>query len=170
MFQKIQKAVGRIQDVFLALIGIALALIMVIVFVQTFTRFVIFYSLPWSEELSRYLFVFIIMIGLNVAIRDDMLIRIDLIDYFIKGKAAVVLNLLRTIVGLGVSAIVGVNASSLFKIGMIQKSPAMQIPMIIMYSVIFAGYLLAAVAMIIKLIEAIQQFSAPKNGEGGAEV
>ncbi len=170
MFQKIQKAVGRIQDVFLALIGIALALIMVIVFVQTFTRFVIFHSLPWSEELSRYLFIFIIMIGLNVAIRDDMLIRIDLIDYFIKGKAAVVLNLLRTIAGLVVSFIIGTNASSLFKIGMIQKSPAMQIPMIIMYSVIFVGYLLAAAAMIFKLIEAVRQLIAPNDQEGGAKV
>lgn len=164
MFRKIQKGFERIQGIFLALIGIALAAIMVIVFIQTFTRFVIFHSLPWSEELSRYLFVFIIMIGLNVAIRDDMLIRIDLIDYAIKGKAAMILKILRLLVGLVVSAVISHNATSLFTVGMIQKSPAMQIPMITMYAVICVGYLLAAVSMLFKLVEAFQELAKPTDG------
>lgn len=44
-FEKLQKLVNGIT-------GLMLIAIMVIIFVQTFTRYVIFYSIPWSEEAS----------------------------------------------------------------------------------------------------------------------
>ncbi|MDR1885157.1 MAG: TRAP transporter small permease [Synergistaceae bacterium] len=164
MFRMIQRVFERAQEFFLTLVGVALALIMCIVFLQTFTRFVIFHSLPWSEELSRYLFVFILMIGLNVAIRDDMLIRIDLVDYVIKGVWQRIFAVVRNLVGLAVGLVISVNATGLFRIGMIQKSPAMRIPMIIMYSLICAGFAIASISMFFKLAESARALVQRDSG------
>ena len=60
VFKKLQKANS-------ILIGAALLAMVAVVFLQTFCRFVIFRSLTWSEELSRYLFVAIIALGINLA-------------------------------------------------------------------------------------------------------
>ena len=59
----------------LGLITTALIVMMVVIVVQVFTRYVIFYSLPWSEELSRYLFVFIVVCGINVAVSREKLME-----------------------------------------------------------------------------------------------
>lgn len=79
IFEKVQRIVNGI-------IGLMLIAIMVIIFVQTFTRYVIFYSIPWSEEASRYLFVGMILLGINMGISQNLMVRIDLIDNFLIEK------------------------------------------------------------------------------------
>lgn len=79
IFEKVQRIVNGI-------IGLMLIAIMVIIFVQTFTRYVIFYSIPWSEEASRYLFVGMILLGINMGISQNLMVRIDLIDNFLRQK------------------------------------------------------------------------------------
>lgn len=167
MYQKIKGVFERIQGFILALIGIALALIMCIVLVQTIARFT-GKSLPWSEELSRYIFVFLMMFGLNIAIKEDMLIRIDLLDHLIKGKATDVFNVIRTVIGLVVCIIIAYSSTALFKVGMIQKSPAILIPMIYIYSFVFGGFIVSAIAMVFKVIDSFIQLAAPKTEDGGA--
>ncbi|RGY97838.1 TRAP transporter small permease [Clostridium sp. AM58-1XD] len=153
MYNKIKGVFGKVQNLLLVLIGIALAVMMSVIMLQTLTRYVIFYSLPWSEELSRYLFVFVIMIGLTVAIKDDMLISIDLIDRFLPKKADKVLDAFRKLLALAVSIIIVICCSRMFTIGRIQKSPAMGIPMITMYGTIFVSYILATVSLVFKIID-----------------
>ena len=171
MFRTIERVFKRIQGVFLALTGAALGMIMCIVFIQTFTRFVIFHSLPWSEEMSRYLFVFILMIGINVAIRDDMLIRIDLIDYAASDVWRKIFAVVRSLIGLTAAVIIAVNSTWLFRVGRIQKSPAMQIPMIVMYCLIFVGFVLASAAMFFKLTDSVLDFrKKDKSGVSEREV
>lgn len=157
MYKKIEKAFNKVQDILLVLIGIALAIMMSVIMLQTLTRYVIFYSLPWSEELSRYLFVFVIMIGLTVAIREDMLISIDLIDRALSPKADKCLDAVRKTLALLVSVVIVVFCSRMFTIGKIQKSPAMGIPMIIMYGTIFVSYILSAISLGFKIIDNIRE-------------
>lgn len=166
MYNKIKGAFGKVQNMLLVLIGIALAVMMSVIMLQTLTRYVIFYSLPWSEELSRYLFVFVIMIGLTVAIKDDMLISIDLIDRFLPHKADKVLDGVRKMLALFVSIIIVICCSRMFTIGRIQKSPAMGIPMITMYGTIFVSYILAAVSLVFKIIDDFREaFGIAEEGE-----
>lgn len=153
MYEKIKGAFEKVQKMLLALIGIALAAMMIVIIAQTVTRYVIFYSIPWSEELSRYLFVFMIMIGLTVAIKEDMLISIDLIDRVLSPKADKYLDIVRKTFALGVSVIIAIVCTRMFTIGMIQKSPAMAMPMIVMYGTIFAAYILAAISLVFKIID-----------------
>ena len=51
------------------ILGIIISLMLIVVIcMQTFCRTVIFRSIPWSEELSRYFFVWITVLGSSLAI------------------------------------------------------------------------------------------------------
>lgn len=90
--EKITAAFKKLQKANSVLIGAALLAMIAVVFLQTFCRFVIFRSLTWSEELSRYLFVAIIALGINLATTKHMFVRIEIIDGYLKGKALLVLD------------------------------------------------------------------------------
>lgn len=153
IIKRLRRGFEKLQAILLAGIGIALGLIMVVVLLQTFTRVAIFYSLPWSEELSRYLFVFIIMVGLNIAIKENILIRIDLIDYIAKGMPKKILEIIRLLIALFLCLLISISSTDLFQVGMIQKSPAMRIPMVIMYSIVFIGFLIAFMTIVFQIID-----------------
>ncbi|SPT68460.1 Neu5Ac permease [Anaerobiospirillum thomasii] len=162
MFSKIEYLFSKIQTLLLWTISVALLAMMCIIFAQVFTRYVIFYSLPWSEELSRYLFVFIIIIGINIAVSKDKLIKIDAIQTVVKsirGRAAVAF--LHAVIGMVASILIASYATDLFPVGHVQKSPAMRIPMIIMYSIVFSGYVLSTIALFFKACEQIRIMTDP---------
>lgn len=85
--QKIRKGFEKFQQFNTLLVSVVLLLMVGVVFLQTFCRFVIFQSLSWSEELSRYLFVVIIVLGMNLAISKHLFVRIEIIDNYLKGKS-----------------------------------------------------------------------------------
>ena len=149
----ILKAFEKIQELIKILIGFVLILIICIILLQTFTRYVIFYSLPWSEELSRYLFTFLIMIGFNIGISENMTVRIDLIDGFLKGKVKTVIEFFRQIIALVVSCFFVYSTFDMIKIGAFQKSPAMRIPMQFIYIMMAIGFALAVISIITVLIK-----------------
>jgi len=151
----------RLQEVLRTIIAIALSVIMIVIFAQTFTRYVIFYSLPWSEELSRYLFVVMILLGIGVGISENLMVRIDIIDNFLSKKARCVFDIGRELMALVIASVFLYSTIDMIKIGSFQKSPAMQIPMNLMYTVLFVGFLFAVVSVLIRIIAIIKN----TNGE-----
>ena len=77
VFKISQKILGYIIS--LMLIGMV-----VVICMQTFFRYVMFRSIPWSEELSRYFFVWITVLGSSLAISQRIQVRIDVIDQKLK--------------------------------------------------------------------------------------
>lgn len=146
LFEKIQQFVNII-------IGLMLIGIMVIVFVQTFTRYVIFYSIPWSEEASRYLFVGMILLGINIGVSQDLMVRIDLIDNFLSEKAKKILEIGRQIIALIISVVFFYSTFDMIRIGGYQMSPALRIPMNVMYGILCIGFLLASISVAFKLYD-----------------
>lgn len=139
------------QAVVRNIIGVALSIIMVVILAQTFTRYVIFHSLPWSEELSRYLFVFLVLVGANVGVTDNMMVSIDIIDNFMSAGMKKAFTYIRLIIGVVVNAFFFYSTFDMIAIGKFQVSPAMQIPMSYMYMVLAAGFFLEIIAVLAKI-------------------
>jgi len=140
---------SKIKAASAAISSVSLILMVAVVFCQTFTRFVIFYSLPWSEEASRYLFVFMIMSGFNVAITNKEMIRIGVIDEYLSPLLKKGLDYVRFFISLLVILVLTYSALNLIPLGFYQLSPAMQIPMSIMYIAIFIGFVLSLISVLI---------------------
>ena len=144
--QKIRKGFEKFQQFNTLLVSVVLLLMVGVVFLQTFCRFVIFQSLSWSEELSRYLFVVIIVLGMNLANSKYLFVRIEIIDNYLKGKAKMVMNVVRQLIMMFTNMIFVYSAYKLIIVGGYQTSPAMGMPMSILYALIFVGYILNVVA------------------------
>ena len=151
--QGVKKVFSKVQKVNTFVIWLALLAIILVVFLQTFCRFVIFRSLPWSEELSRYLFVAVIVLGVNLAITKHMFVRIEIIDNYLKGTAAAVMNLARRFVMIFVNIVFVYSSYELIIIGGYQTSPAMRLPMSFLYGIIFIGFILNVIASLIDLYD-----------------
>ncbi|MDY6322121.1 MAG: TRAP transporter small permease [Succinivibrio sp.] len=138
------------------LIGVCMMVMMTVIFVQTATRYLVFYSIPWSEELSRYLYVALTLIGLNLAITSKQLVRIDIIDAHLGPSAEKWLNAFRNGAALVITAVFFYSSFGMISGSAYQTSPAMGISMQIMYSVLGAGFLLSAVAQLFEFIDALK--------------
>ena len=102
--EQLRKFFNTVQNISKIIIGLCMISMMVIIFIQTSTRYLIFYSIHWSEEVSRYLYVALTLLGLNLAITSKQLVRIDIIDIsqFQRSPAlGISMQIMYLIVGLG---------------------------------------------------------------------
>lgn len=146
---------NRIQVAVRTLIGLCMIVMMTVIFVQTATRYLVFYSIPWSEELSRYLYVTLTLMGMNLAISSKQLVRIDIIDNYLGENADKWLNAFRCLLALLITAVFFVSSFGMIAGSATQTSPAMGISMQIMYSVLGVGFLLSAIAALFELYDAL---------------
>ncbi|WP_412777233.1 TRAP transporter small permease [Thalassospira lucentensis] len=59
-----------------------LASVAVVLFVQVVLRFGFNFSLPWPEEASRFLMIWVVMLGGSLLVRDEQLVCVDFFDAF----------------------------------------------------------------------------------------
>ncbi|WP_404322773.1 TRAP transporter small permease [Cytobacillus firmus] len=124
-------------NAFIKWILILLFFIMVIVvFLQVLFRFVLDQPLAWTEELSRYLLVWITFLGAGYAVSVKAHPSIELL--FEKANQAVrrVLLALSTVLVVFFFYQIIVNSFIFIERSMMQTSPALQVPMGMVYLVI----------------------------------
>lgn len=63
-----------------------LALMILIISVQVFQRYVLQNSLDWSEELARYLFIWSVYIGCSFATQEDRHLEVTILRHIRRGK------------------------------------------------------------------------------------
>ena len=151
----------HIQKFIMGLNGVILILIMCIVFVQTFTRYVIFHSIPWSEEASRYLYVALTLLGVNLAVTKNQLVSIDLIDHVLSPTAKRKLELVRQVLALFIAGTFFYSSFGMLQIGGYQLSPALRLPMNVMYGIVSLGFGLTVLAILFQMKE--RCFSRPSS-------
>lgn len=66
-------------------------------FVQVVLRTVFEAPQTWLEEVSRYIFVWVVFLGAALAFFRDNHVRLDIVDFLIKGRAAILVWRLRIV-------------------------------------------------------------------------
>ncbi len=102
-------------------------------FAQVIFRLVLGHPLAWSEELARYLFVWLTFVGGSVAIAESAHFKMDLLAFACNEKGKTILKLVVSICLLSFSAILIIYGLPLVKMVSSQKSPALRISMSIPY-------------------------------------
>lgn len=121
---------------------ILFALMTIIVFAQVIFRYVFHNSLSWSEELARYMLVWIIFIGAGYVLGQGGHVNLDVLFTRFPEKARFILNKISAVLLLSFSFIMVRYGIELMTIGLNQKSSAMQIPMYLVYIAIPLGGLI----------------------------
>ncbi len=108
-----------------------LAIMVVLVFLQVVMRYVFQASLSWSEELARYMFLWIIWLGAAYATKEGSHISLDVITSRLPRKGQLIANALKYIIWIGFAIFLAYIswqlAFKIFERG--QVSAAMRIPM-----------------------------------------
>lgn len=133
---------------------VLMSLMTVIIFVQVIMRYVMHNSLVWSEELARYLFIWLIYIGISYGAKIMKHIKIEAALGLFPMKVRPIIIIIGDVLFLGFSLFITYTAFTVVQrqIGLGQKSPAMQIPMWIIYAAPMVGFALTSIRQIQTII------------------
>ncbi|WP_319563157.1 TRAP transporter small permease [Marispirochaeta sp.] len=131
---------------------ILMAMIVIVVSIQVFSRYVLNNPLTWSEELARYLFVWIVFTASVVVFRENRHMSVDffvsLFPDSIRKKFDFTVNLITT-----VFLIVMIYASpEILTVTMRQLSPTLNIPMAAIYLAFPAALFLMLVELVFRVL------------------
>ncbi|MCR4710935.1 MAG: TRAP transporter small permease [Clostridia bacterium] len=139
--------------------AIMIAVMSVVVFLQVFFRFVVKSSLPWSEELSRYLQVYITFFGTAYGIKTGAHLGVEAFVLLLPKKLQKYLNILVQLCSLAVCALILYFGVKIVQSQMAsgQVSPAMRIPMWMIYIAIPIGMAFCIIRYVLGIVGAVKE-------------
>lgn len=116
--------------------GFLMFLMAVIITAQVLSRYIVGSPLTWSEELGRYIFVWMSFLGMAVAIKQGSHVALDILVKKLTGVSQKILILINNCLVFFFGVCLSVSGFMLVELGMNQKSPTLQLPMKYVYIVI----------------------------------
>ena len=125
----------RINKVLTAIITITYIAMIIVVSIQVVCRVIPVLKAPsWTEELSRYLTVYIVAFSIGYAIKGNAFISVDTLKNHLGERKRAILDLAITAILVVFFGVFFVSAVQFFKLGMPQHSITMPIfPMSLIY-------------------------------------
>ncbi len=143
---------GFLEKVIEWTVTVIIAVMVVNILLGVFSRFVFHLGIPFTEELGRYLMIWAGYLGCVLALREGSHVSITaVVDLFPAAGRRAITFLSRLIVTLFLAVIVVTSFTHLRSLK-IQKSSAMEIPMVIPYLAVTVGAFLMAVVSVIRLL------------------
>jgi len=137
----IKSLLDGIAAVVKRVLAVMLGVMLVVALLEVFRRYIFGQSFPWSEELIRYLIIWVSFLGGAVAYKDSNLVFFDMIVGHVKGRSKLMLLMTTNTVSLAFIiyifsyAIKVVSKPSII----MQKSIGLQISMVYPYLAIPVG-------------------------------
>ncbi len=128
MIKSTKSIINRCEEIFSSL---ALVMMTGITVVQVFNRYVLQSSLDWSEEISRYLFIWAVYVGCSYATKMNRHLEVTIARSMFGGKFAkpvTIASYICTIVFCVCATVWGINFV-LFLSSTGQKTPALEVQM-----------------------------------------
>jgi TRAP-type C4-dicarboxylate transport system permease small subunit len=150
---------------------IALAVLVAVIFFQVVMRYVFNNSPSWSEEFSRYLFVWFSWIGVSAGLKDGEHLKVELLSIslmkrgFVKSNELV--NILVSLVWFFTTAIVtyyGIEVV-MYQMDMNVLTPAMRAPVWIAYLSIPVCSGVVGIRLIVNMIQSLMVIFGKANSE-----
>ena len=121
---------------------------MMLICMQVFFRYVLQASLPWSEELARYIFIWMSFLGIVAAYYKGRHMAFDLLLVKAKGMFKKGLDIAMDILTIIMAAAMVIGGNAMVQVGTMQRSPALSLPMHIVFVVMpISGALLLYFAL-----------------------
>lgn len=131
-----KKLNDTIQSILYYLLAFMIFLMTSIIVLQVFFRYVVSSPLTWSEELARYLFVWITFLGIAVAIRKKAHVAIDLLVDHLPNAQQKIVRIINTVMVIVLGVVIVYGGVQLMNIGQVQRSATLLLPMSLVFSAI----------------------------------
>ena len=130
-----------------AIAAFLLAVLSITIFIQVLARYVFDFPLAWSEEVSRYSFIWLTMIAAPICIRQKANVGMDVLTRNLPERYALTLEAVSYALVMVLAAVLLVWGVSILNVVKMQRSPALDMPM----SSIYAAIPIGGALMIIEL-------------------
>ena len=159
-----KKAVKGLASIIEWIGGIAILVMTLVVLLNVIMRYVFSYSLTWTEEFARYLFIYITFLGAGLLTYERGHLFVEIIFNNLPHKTKKIVQLIIDAIVFGFAVYLVPSALTTMKVASGSFSTAMHIPMeYISMSVLFGALLIAIFA----LWNVVQDVKGMK--EGGEE-
>lgn len=149
-----------------AALAILLLVMSVLVFLQVLSRYVFLYPFPWVEELTRYLMIWMTLLGSAVAVRSGKHITVDVLDAVLKKPALLfAYRLFVNLAGIVFSLFLAKYGWEIVQrlLTFPQESDTLRIP----FYYIHGSFLVGALLMMLHYVENILAAVRQKQWKGG---
>lgn len=132
-----------------ALMAVFLSGIVVMMTTHVFFRYVMKAPLTWSEEATRYLFIWFVFIGISYGIRNKTHIRVNIIEVLCP-KVTPVLNFIQDVIGaLFIFYLTPAALRSMQQLAARnQTSAGLHLPMVFVYGALMCGLFLSIIRIV----------------------
>lgn len=131
---------AKLENVIVKILYYVLALLMFVmvsvVTAQVISRYVFGNPFTWTEEMARYTFVWLSMLGLAVGVKYGSHIALDILVKKLQGAAQKGLMIVNQLFILAFGAFLTYSGMKIVEIGSRQHSPSLELPMQWVYVVI----------------------------------
>lgn len=129
--------------------------------VQVFMRYVMQASLTWSEELARYIFVWLIYMGISYGAKIMKHIRIEAAVLLLPQKGQRYVEIVGDVLFLGFALFIVYTSWGIVQKQLMlgQTSPAIQMPMWMLYSAPLVGFGLTALRQVQAIVLRVRALS-----------
>lgn len=166
---KLGGPLGRLIDwvdtAFLTLAVLALVTLSITVLLQVVARLLLPISLPWTEELSRYLFIYMVALSAGAVLRRNRNVSVELFHHMlgVRAKASVQAAICLSI---GIFAfLVLPYAWQYAQNGAWQTSPTLRVPMLYIFFSTVVAFALLLVYSALGVIEGVMAALRPSTAE-----
>ena len=135
--------IRKINDVSVVILFVAMT---ITVLIQVFFRYVMQSPLRWTEEAARYLMIWLVLLGSGVAMRNKAHLQVDVLTSALPEKPKKFVNIIVSALVIAFLLIMTVYGFKVAMKTMFQTSPAMRLPM----SLIYAAFPVGGVLMIME--------------------
>ena len=134
----------RVNAGLIKVCGLALALMVLSVFIGVISRFVFSHtsfriSVPWTEEVSRYLMIWTVFLGAGIACRQGKLIGIEFLVSALPAPIGRAVKYLSFFLATSFYVLLSVIGLQWLEFGHSQTSPVLEVPMVIINSAMLVG-------------------------------
>lgn len=136
-------------------IAILMGLMTIVVFLQVVFR-LISGSLPWSEELARYMMIYMVYLGASVGVRMKNHIAVEFVANQLPGKGRTIVDIIADILMLICFAVIIHFGLNVVEVTMMQKSPVLRIKMGYIYFSVVLGGILMCLQTVVNLVASVR--------------
>lgn len=160
-----KKLWNKLQNIIELISAILTLLMIALLFINSFSRYLFDYSFSWCEEICRFFLIAIVFLGINVAIKKNVLLKIDIVETALHGNSlAKLLKIVICFLSI-ITQLVFTYSGFCFLIeaGMLSKSSALSIPMWCVYLFVPLGYMFSVMQELIELAKSFQIMNAKED-------
>ncbi len=155
----VKKAIAALEKLFKAilfLLGVALIADVILQIIGRYFATPIF----WTEEVSRFIFRYIVAFGAPLAVRSREYVFVDTLVGHLPPPLRKRLSLAVNLVLAAYMFLITYQAVSFVRIGWIMLSPVLQIPMSFGYAAVFCAPLFVGVMLLLSSVEEVLEEKA----------